>query len=187
MPGNIEINVDIREFERLHATLQRMSDKALDELMRAVVNEVAIVRLDRMIQARLAGELGVAPSAINSFVRSHSNPSDFRHHVVRSSWLWYGEHKKLDGTRLAEQYGAVFSPGQVQVGRFTFRRGFWMRGRNGNEVLMQRLTDARYPIKAIKAQGNDIVQGVIDRLMPAVPAMLEEALDRRVAAYLARR
>lgn len=181
MSNGIEINVDTRDFERLQATLERMDADELDKLLRAAVNEVAIVKVDRLIQTKIAAELGILPSMINS--RMQSTRSDSRHHSVRSAWLWYGKYR-MDGTRLAGLHGAEFTPGQVQVGRWTFRDGFWMNGRNGNEVLMQRVGEERYPIKSTKADTDDIVQSVIDSVMPSVPALLEVALDRRIAAYL---
>jgi hypothetical protein len=182
MSGSLEINVDARDFARLQATLARINADDLDKILRATVNEVAIVKVDRMIQRAVAAEIGVMPHMIES--RMSSTRSDARHHSVRSAWLWYGKYR-MQGTRLARMHGATFTPGQVQVGRFTWRNGFYMDGRNGNNVLMQRLTDDRYPIKATMADTDTIVQGVIDSIMPAVPALLEEALDRRIGVYLA--
>jgi hypothetical protein len=182
MSGSLEINVDTRDFARLQATLARINANDLDKILRATVNEVAIVKVDRMIQRAVAAEIGVLPHMIES--RMRSTRSDSRHHSIRSAWMWYGKYR-MQGTRLAKLLGATFTPGKVQVGRFTWRNGFYMNGRNGNEVLMQRLTDERYPIKVTMAETDSIVQSVIDDIMPAVPALLEEALDRRIGAYLA--
>ncbi len=182
MSGSLEINVDLRDFERLRATLARIDAADLDKILRATVNEVAIVKVDRLIQTRVAAEIGVLPHKIES--RMQSTRSDARHHSIRSAWLWYGKYR-MQGTELAKKMGAVFTPGQVQVGKFIFRRGFWQQGANGNTVLFQRITDDRYPIKATMADTDQIVQGCIDQITPAIPALLEEALDRRIGAYLA--
>ena len=184
MSGSVEINVDTRDFTRLQATLARIDPADLDKILRATVNEVAITKVDRLIQQKVAAELGVMPHQIES--RIQHNRSDSRPHVVRSAWMWYGKYR-LSGTRLAESLGANFTLGQVQVGKFIWRRGFWMEnGRNGNSALMQRLTDERYPIKATMADTDMIVQEVIDSITPSIPPLLEAVLDRRIAAYLAK-
>ena len=181
MSGSLEINVDTRDFERLQAVIARIDADDLDKILRATVNEVAIVNVDRMIQREVAAEIGVLPSTIAS--RMRSTRSDSRHHSVRSAWMWYGKYR-MQGTRLAKLLGDSFTPGQVQVGRFIWRNGFWQNGRNGNNVLFQRLTDSRYPIKPTVADTDQIVQAAIDRVTPEIPALLEASLDRRLGIYL---
>lgn len=183
MSGSLEINVDTRDFERLQATLARIDANDLDKLLRATVNSVAS-KADRLIQQQVSAELGLLPHQIDS--RMQLNRSDARPHAVRSAWMWYGKHR-LSGTRLARQMGADFKPGQVQVGKFIWRHGFFGHaGTKIDGVLMQRLTNDSYPIRPAMASTAEIVQEAINRVSPSIPALLEGELEKRVAAYLAK-
>lgn len=181
--SSLEINVDTRDFERLQATLARIDAKDLDKLLRATVNAVSS-KADRLIQQQVAAELGLLPSQIES--RMQLNRSDSRPHAVRSAWMWYGKHR-LSGTRLARQMGADFTPGQVQVGKFIWRHGFFGPvGTRIDGVLMQRVSNNRYPIRATMVSTAEIVQDAVNRVSPSIPALLEGELEKRVAAYLAK-
>lgn len=182
MSGSLEINIDTRDLTRLQAALARLDPDDLDKILRATVNEVAIVNVDRLISNKIASELGVLPHTLES--RMRSTRSDTNAHSIRSAWLWYGKFR-LSGTRLARSLGTVFTPGQVQVGRLIFRRGFY--GEEGSIIegrLMQRLTDERLPIRETQAETKAVVQWAIDSVTPAIPALLEAVLDRRITAYI---
>lgn len=181
MSGSLEINVDTRDFERLQATLARIDAKDLDKLLRATVNAVAS-KADRLIQQQMAAELGLLPSQIES--RMQLNRSDAKPHAVRSAWMWYGKYR-ISGTRLAWRMGADFTPGQVQVGKFIWRNGFYGHaGTRIEGVLMQRLTNDSYPIRPAMAQTSQIVQVAIDSVSPRIPALLEIELETRIGKYL---
>lgn len=182
--SSLEINVDTRDFDHLQATLARIDPKDLDKILRDTVNVVG-VRTDNFIRTRVSAALGVPePLITHRLILNKSNASP---HVVRSSWLWYGK-KKLSGTRLAMTMGAVFTPGQVQVGKYLWRNGFWGPQHSKiSGVLMQRVAGAgRYPIKAAMVDTDQAVQSAIDAITPLIPRHLESVLTSKVEAYLAK-
>lgn len=180
--SSLEINVDTRDFARLQATLTQMGTEELDRLLRSTVNAVG-TKADRMIRQQVASELGIPESFIKH--RLILNKSDSRPHTVRSSWLWFGKHR-LSGTRIGRVLGTQFTRGQVRVGKYLWRDGFWGPGHSAIEgVLMQRVNGAgRYPIKAAMVDVSSTVQKVIDRISPIVPALLERELEAKLDKYL---
>ncbi|OQX16189.1 MAG: hypothetical protein BWK73_04815 [Thiothrix lacustris] len=209
--SSLEINVDTRNFTRLQATLAAFGDDDLDKLLRKAVNNTASWA-KRKIDDSIAKQIGISPEQLNS--RFKAQKSDFDRHFVRSSWLWYGGFD-IFGTRLIQELGmpANFTPGQVQVGKFIWRRGFISGGDVGQwgadtgnleGKLMQRVNDSasgylpdrarekwrndfergRLPIKRTRVEFGDMVIESINSISPAIPGKLETELEKAIAIFI---
>lgn len=173
----LEIDVATSDFAEMQATLEALNPVRLDNLLRAAVNAV-VIWAGGQIDKHVARAIGVPSYQLEG--RMRRTLSDSRQHRYRSAWLWYGGNK-LSGSHLVNKMGLEpkFTHGQVQVGKYIFRRGFIFPGKS-NAALMQRETDERFDIFPIRAEIDWAVADGVAVVMPKVHAKLETALQRRI-------
>lgn len=176
----LDISLSLQDFDGIQDTLSALDPVTLDKLLQATVNQVANWS-GTQIDNRIAAELGIPKRLLKG--RMVRNRSDNRKHDIRSSWLWYGGHRISAGTLLKRLgLSPKYQLGKVQVGNFTWRRGFALPGRENS--IMQREGVDRYPISAAMVDVSPLIDQAIQSVEPLIASKLQSVFIKKLDQLL---
>lgn len=178
----LDISLSIKDFDGIQATLDALDPAKIDKLLQSTVNRVANWS-GTQIDNRIAAELGIPKRLLKG--RMVRTRSDNKKHDIRSSWLWYGSHRISAGT-LLNRLGLQpkYQVGQVQVGNFTWRRGFNLPGTTS--AIMQRESDSKYPIKPAMVDVAPLMEKAINAVEPMIQAKLHAVFNQQLEQLLSK-